>query len=365
MTSPYCSFRLAEPALPPPAALRRGDACPTLKALIDENTALRARLNEYAEVVRAIGSGEVDAFCVGTGEEARIVTVEGAESEFRTLVEGMNEGAAILLDTGTLLYANGRLALMLRTPLEHVIGQSLFSFLGATDRRHVERLLVQARSRTCAREVALHHLDGSTEQVRVSLSPMRFHGRACVCAVVTDLSAHARQEAKLRSLSLVDELTGLFNRRGFVTLAEQQIRQARRARSELLLFFADLDGLKPINDGLGHVEGDRALVDAAGVLRAAFRESDVIARIGGDEFVVLAPGTPELDPAVLVERLHRHVEARNAAADRRYRLGLSVGVVRHWPHTSSLTLSELLQRADAAMYDVKRAKRGGPAPAVA
>lgn len=353
MNASNCSFlRPPSPALYPPEA-----GCATLKALAEENRCLRAQLTEYEEVLRAIRSGEVDAFFVGGGE-GRIVTVEHGESEFRTLVEGMNEGAAILQDGGTLVYANGRLALMLDSPLERVIGASIFAFVAPADRRGVERLLAQARSRTCAREFTLHRPDGSTEPVRLSLSPMRFHGEPGVCAVVTDLSERSRQEEKLRSMSLVDELTGLFNRRGFLTLAEQQIKQARRAKSELLIYFADLDGLKPINDLLGHTEGDRALQDTAAVLRAAFRESDVIARLGGDEFAVLAPGAPGLDPATLVERLQHHVDARNAAGDRRFRLSVSVGLVRHLPCASLLTVGELLVRADAAMYAVKRARRG-------
>ncbi len=100
-----------------------------------------------------------------------------------------------------------------------------------------------------------------------------------------------RMAEELRNLSLTDELTGLHNRRGFITLSQQQIRQAKRTKKEMLLLFVDLDGLKKINDGFGHSEGDRALFAVAALLRETFRDSDIVARIGGDEFAVLAMET--------------------------------------------------------------------------
>ena len=87
---------------------------------------------------------------------------------------------------------------------------------------------------------------------------------------------------------MTDELTGLYNRRGFFNVAEQQIRLAFRMKKELLLFFIDLDHFKKINDEYGHRAGDQALVDLTGILKATFRDSDILGRVGGDEFVVMA-----------------------------------------------------------------------------
>ena len=100
-------------------------------------------------------------------------------------------------------------------------------------------------------------------------------------------------EKVIRNLSITDDLTNLFNRRGFFTLAEQQLQIASRTGREMVLLFVDLDKLKSINDALGHAEGDQALRETATILKNSFRESDIIARIGGDEFVVLAAETPE------------------------------------------------------------------------
>src|SRR5690606_3152575 len=116
-----------------------------------------------------------------------------------------------------------------------------------------------------------------------------------------DVTERRRHEENLRGMTLVDELTGLYNRRGFFALAEEQIRLARHGKRTLSLVFADLDGLKRINDILGHTAGDQAIFEAAAVLRQTFRESDVVARIGGDEFAALVLAA-EADTAARVLR---------------------------------------------------------------
>ncbi len=165
-----------------------------------------------------------------------------------------------------------------------------------------------------------------------------------------------RTEDALRELSLVDDLTGLYNRRAFMALAEQQVKIANRTRKDLSLLFADLDDLKKINDSFGHEEGDRALADAAGVLREAFRESDIIARIGGDEFAVLAIDASDWKPAGLLRRVRERLSALNADTGRSYPLSLSLGVARYDPD-KPCTVQEILALADRKMYEDKTSKK--------
>ena len=120
----------------------------------------------------------------------------------------------------------------------------------------------------------------------------------------------------------------------------------------MVLLFADFDGLKQINDTLGHPEGDRALIETADVLRETFRESDIIARIAGDEFVVLAIETNGVPAEVLITRLQQSLEARNARRDRHYKLSLSVGLARYDPE-HPCSIDELVAQADRAMYERK------------
>ncbi|MFL5582375.1 MAG: GGDEF domain-containing protein [Gemmatimonadaceae bacterium] len=175
-------------------------------------------------------------------------------------------------------------------------------------------------------------------------------GRALAVAV-----ERQRLHNELRGLTLVDELTSLYNRRGFMALALAELRLANRMRHAVAQLFIDLDGLKDINDTLGHVEGDRALVETAELLRSTFRDSDVIARLSGDEFAVLVVDAREPAPEVMVRRLREQLAERNLRPGRRWTLSLSVGMATYDP-SAPCTVEELMARADAWMYAQKREK---------
>jgi diguanylate cyclase (GGDEF)-like protein len=159
----------------------------------------------------------------------------------------------------------------------------------------------------------------------------------------------------LQQLSFNDELTGLLNRRGFVSMAQQQLKIAQRENWELVILFADLDSLKNINDNFGHPEGDKALKTIASVLRETFRTSDLIARLGGDEFIVLAVNAPATGVQKMLDRLHHTIEKHNAQ-NRYYQVSLSIGISQFDPQLD-LTLDEMIIEADKALYENKR-RRG-------
>ena len=164
-----------------------------------------------------------------------------------------------------------------------------------------------------------------------------------------------RTKVMLHHLSFNDDLTGLLNRRGFLSLAKQQLKIAQRENWELPLFFADLDGLKNINDNFGHPEGDRALQAMATILKETFRTSDLLARLGGDEFIMLAINAPAAGIQTILARLQRNLDRSNAQ-NRYYQLSLSIGVAQFDPRHET-TLEELIIEADKALYDHKRRKR--------
>ncbi|MEP6692252.1 MAG: PAS domain S-box protein [Gemmatimonadaceae bacterium] len=173
--------------------------------------------------------------------------------------------------------------------------------------------------------------------------------------IMRDITERKQAEATLRTLSLYDELTHLCNRRGFMTLAEQELKVARRQKAPALLFYIDMNDFKSVNDNYGHAEGDAALVRAADVLKATFRESDVLARIGGDEFVVLVLNkTDETQEAVLA-RLRSRLAIANAMALRTYELSLSIGIAKFDP-ASPKSLEELMSEADVELYAEKRSR---------
>jgi two-component system, cell cycle response regulator len=160
----------------------------------------------------------------------------------------------------------------------------------------------------------------------------------------------------LRSLSLIDDLTGLYNRRGFMDLGDQHLRLARRTGRTLTLVYVDLDRFKAVNEAHGHHVGDRGLLEVTEILKTTFRGSDILARVGGDEFAVLALEASGEDAETLVRRLRDGVESFNETGGEPFELSISVGVARY-EDASRMRLDELLARADAAMYEEKRVKR--------
>lgn len=190
----------------------------------------------------------------------------------------------------------------------------------------------------------------------------------CLQGAIFDITDRKMMEEKLeetlekvRNMSLTDELTQLYNRRGFETHGEQQMKIAERNKRGLSVVFVDLNGMKTINDELGHKEGDRALVAASDVLRKTFREADILCRLGGDEFAVLAVETDESSAKVMTDRLQQNVEEFNQVSGSKFRLSLSTGIALYDPHHPT-TIQQLLDRADAKMYETKQkfyAEKGG------
>jgi diguanylate cyclase (GGDEF)-like protein len=166
----------------------------------------------------------------------------------------------------------------------------------------------------------------------------------------------AESEAKLKEMAVTDELTGLKNRRGFLFLATQQIKEANRNQARIWFIFIDVDGMKTINDTYGHSEGDKALIAAANIIKNTFRESDVSARIGGDEFVVIITGTTEVNGGAIIERLQKNLHCYNNAAKNPYRLSLSAGIVDYDPGKNPCSIEALLKKADELMYENKRSR---------
>jgi diguanylate cyclase (GGDEF)-like protein len=167
-----------------------------------------------------------------------------------------------------------------------------------------------------------------------------------------DAAERRRLEELLSELALVDDLTGLHNRRSFMLLAEQALKEAARAQRPLITLFLDVDNLKAINDTHGHAEGDKALRLIAGALRAACRDSDIIGRLSGDEFAIVLAEAHELDG--LEGRVRGRVA--DAAEQTDYPLSVSIGVAQCEPG-EPCTLADLFDRADQAMYAEKAAKR--------
>lgn len=162
-----------------------------------------------------------------------------------------------------------------------------------------------------------------------------------------------RLKKELLQMSTSDDLTGLYNRRGFKMLIEQKIKEAKRSKKALVLFVIDLNLLKKINDQYGHAAGDAALIDTARLLKKTFRESDIVARWGGDEYVVLGVDTSVEFVPRIKERLAENLKHHNETIQRPFTLSMSVGEVIKYCDSDN-SLEELLEEADQKMYEQKK-----------
>jgi diguanylate cyclase (GGDEF)-like protein/PAS domain S-box-containing protein len=321
---------------------------------------VQALMTDAEDTLRAIAAGEVDAFIVADGEAGQSVfTLSTADRPYRMFVENMRDGAATLSASGLILYANRRLAQLLSCPRAEIIGSPLATFVAGG----FPNALNQFRgpdSLAGTVEFDLVGRDGNAVSVLVGVSPLEVDGDHLTCLTFTDLSAQKDQEREIARLSqgqaarladlqaaqvalteqaTHDALTGLPNRALLIDRLDQALSIARRSGWCVAVFFVDLDRFKLINDTHGHAEGDAVLRSVADKLVGALRPMDTVARIGGDEFVVLAPDVgSHLHAVDLSARLLDGVAAS---------IGISVSVAGRG------TAETLLNEADAAMYQAK------------
>ncbi len=214
--------------------------------------------------------------------------------------------------------------------------------------------IVQAGFQKELSEYKLKRKDGTYITVETKGSIIYHDGRPhSVLAIARDITKRKQADEVLKTLSLKDDLTGLLNRRGFFTLAEQALKTAERMGSEMILIFGDLDNLKGINDTFGHKEGDQALVNTSQVLKETFRESDIIARIGGDEFAILAMNSHETSSEKLIQRFEQVLNDHHLQTKRPFALSLTIGITCFNPQ-NPCSIDVLLAQADKMMYENKQ-----------
>ena len=231
---------------------------------------------------------------------------------------------------------------------DYVLKDKLSRLPGAIKRALLE-LEEQTRRRQAEQELEKYreHLEEMVKERTAELNKVNEQ-------LQLELADRGKLEEKLRTASMTDELTGLLNRRGFLTFAQKQWGIADRNQRNFSVLYLDLDEMKKINDEFGHREGDQALIDISNVLKKTFRASDLIARIGGDEFTVLITGSRG---SSIENTVARHIEdnlrIHNEQTEKGYKLSVSMGIV-HYDPQQPCSIEELLDRADALMYEHKQ-----------
>jgi diguanylate cyclase (GGDEF)-like protein/PAS domain S-box-containing protein len=279
--------------------------------------------------------------------------------KYRVVIESTDDSVYLVDKTGRYLFMNKRHQARMRLNADAVMGREYGDFHSEEEtivfRNQIGKVLLTGES---AQFEHKSKRDGG--YFLRTMSPVIDSTNAVYAVTVfsKDITPLKVLEAELYALSLSDELTSLYNRRGFMTLALQQLKISRRMRRKMLLIFVDMDYLKSINDSYGHADGDTALRAMAVILKKTFRESDILARIGGDEFAVLITDFENGCEEDYLNRLSRNIDEFNRKGSRPYLLSISTGVVLSDPSAES-TIDDLLISADRRMYEQRAVRRQG------
>ncbi|HOP85937.1 MAG TPA: PAS domain S-box protein [Syntrophorhabdaceae bacterium] len=284
-----------------------------------------------------------------------------SEERYRILTEKSPVGVYLIQDK-LFRYVNQIFAEIVDYKPEEIVNKlSLKDFVEEIDGKPVEQVVKdiwddRGDKGGMRLEISIRRRDGDIRYGEIHGSRIIYNGRPAVLGILIDVTEKKQMEEKLKLLSITDELTGVYNRRGFFTVSEQQFRIAKRLEKNMILFYLDLDNLKWINDNLGHKEGDNAIIAFVKILKNAFRESDIIGRLGGDEFAILTLSTGFDKPQVIIKRLNNLIDKYNNMERKPYKLSFSVGFVKY-DKNSNQSLEELISIADDLMYIEKKRKK--------
>jgi diguanylate cyclase (GGDEF)-like protein len=336
--------------------MRRAESAAVFSRIILHNQSVRGVPRDgsgaeadiyFAEKLSQVGAywSHTAARKAHVGNPWNCVRLVRMTDNFKNLITVHPDGLVVVDDNGRVLFANPTIQLMLagrpawreQLPAELLAHQENHIRFKSPDAPNAELTLEIRRIRVAWNRHAAHML------------------------LVRDVTQLSEQRSAALRMAHQDELTGLYNRRGLEFVGAHEWARALRSGNPLTVLFGDLDNLKSINDRYGHREGDRALIETAQLLSRVFRDADVVARYGGDEFVVLfieehAPSTA----TQLLKRLEAEIARRNAATHCEWKLSISTGIARLSQQSGthrSFDLTELIARADRDMYREKHARR--------
>jgi diguanylate cyclase (GGDEF)-like protein/PAS domain S-box-containing protein len=303
------------------------------------------------------------------GVDGPSCTLKDTDQSFRLLVEEMSEGALTMTAQGVMVYANRRLAGMLKTPLEKVIGSTVRTWIAPASQPVLQSLLAKGAAKERRGELFLVASDGTMMPVYLSVSNLPIEGRPdAYCLVAVDLTERKRIEDQVHQMAFHDLLTNLPNRRLLNDRVSQAMSASNRSGCFGALMFLDLDNFKSLNDSHGHEAGDLLLIQVATRLKRCIREMDTVARFGGDEFVVMiselsADGSSSAERADIIAEKIRAALAKpyvltvphegGAATTVEHHCTTSIGVALFNKHDASQ--ENIFKWADAAMYQAKKA----------
>ncbi|MCA1765370.1 MAG: sensor domain-containing diguanylate cyclase [Desulfobulbaceae bacterium] len=293
----------------------------------------------------------------------KMVRLERDRVRLKTILESATHAIVVVNDRGLIVEWPSQAELLCGWGRDDIIGKPIFSIMPARYReKHrglLEKVLNGDHGLNFGKriETTILYKDELEVPVELAVSLTRIGGRQEFNLFMHDITERKNYEAQLHRVSITDELTDLFNRRGFMGMAARQLKIAYRNKENIFLLFADFDNMKWINDNLGHQIGDLALMETAAILKKTFREADLIGRVGGDEFIVLvADNNTRKTGKMVMARLEENIAEANKRPGRRFKVMLSTGTV-FCDHRRSYSIDDLMIKADKLMYRSKKEKQ--------
>lgn len=305
--------------------------------------------------------GEIGQLAASLDKMARQLELLGKErenllAEYRSILQTSLDGFWVVDPSGHFMDANDAYCLMSGYSRDELLGMRIQDLEAekspAENLQQVGDLMSQGSMRF---ETRHRCKDGTIKDLEISELHLNINGGKLI-SFGRDITRRKLIERELSELALTDELTGLTNRRGFILLANQQIKISYRTETKIALAYADVDGMKTINDTYGHLAGDQALIDVAHILRKSVRSSDIVARLGGDEFVILSIEASEQTEEHILARLQENLFAHNLETTSPYTLSISFGIT-FYDAENPCSIEQLLERGDRLMYEEKQSKK--------
>jgi diguanylate cyclase (GGDEF)-like protein/PAS domain S-box-containing protein len=337
-----------------------------LTANADKSTITRAKeANPFSYIIKPFDERDLQSNIeMALSKHDQETKLKDSHSWLKTILGSIGDGVVAIDEHGKIQLINGTAESLLGWSSAESKGQSfldIFNAFGKEDTTSLKETLdnvVDGEAVGPFQDYFLQARDGHEFPINFNAAPIRGEENDVVGAVFTfqDITKQKQLESQLRDMAITDELTGVYNRLGFFTMARQHCDIAHRQGLPVLIFYADLDGMKYINDNYGHKMGDQAIIDTAEILKETFRRADIICRLGGDEFVGLLMPKEGIDETILKDRLDETIARFNIEKGRPFDVAISIGFSCGDCPTQS-SLEELLHSADERMYVDKQSRK--------